>query len=407
MSIKNNSNETFFTIIIPTRERSDTLMHTLKTALSQDYDQFNVLVSDNASHDATRKKVSSISDPRLKYVNTGKRVSMSENWEFALSHVDKGWITVLGDDDALLPGTLRKVNGIIKNTNTTAIRSNGCSYKWPGFNGSSYGELRISNKKGYEIRESSQMLQRVLDGEMNYNELPMLYNGGFVFFELIRQAKLVTKRFFMSMIPDVYSAIVLSLLTDTYVYSYEPLAINGASLHSSGTANSERVKQKRRYDPVDRFFSEENIPFHEDLPLLENGRPPRSIEVAVYEAYLQADKFHALKPVVTCRTQQLKLVIKNSEANHSELVEWANRFASKHKIELPQMNLSDRAAVKLNRLVRLIKKAGGTYKLTGVSGCPLQNVCDASIVAGALKNVHPSLMSRIISNGRTGPKNAY
>jgi glycosyltransferase involved in cell wall biosynthesis len=278
--------KTFFTIIIPTRERSDTLMYTLKNALSQDYDQFQVLVSDNASEDDTREKVSSINDSRLKYVNTGRRVSMSENWEFALNHVNMGWITVLGDDDAILPGTLGKVNNIINKTGTSAIRSNGCSYRWPGFNDSNYGSLSISLKRGYETRDSGQMLQKVLDGKIYYNELPLLYNGGFISFDLVKQAKSVTKKFFMSMTPDVYSAMVFSLLTKSYIYSHETLAINGASLHSGGTAVFETVKQKRSYDPAEKFWSEKNIPFHENLSLLKNGRPVKSIQIIIYETLL-------------------------------------------------------------------------------------------------------------------------
>jgi len=86
-------NGIFFTIVIPTRERSDTLMHAIKTALSQDYENFRVLVSDNASQDQTKEKVEALKDPRIHYINTGQRVSMSENWEFALNHVSDGWLT--------------------------------------------------------------------------------------------------------------------------------------------------------------------------------------------------------------------------------------------------------------------------------------------------------------------------
>lgn len=397
---------TFFTVIIPTRERSDTLMYALRTALSQDYDQFEVLVSDNASEDDTRKKVISISDPRLKYVNTGQRVSMSENWEFALSHVDKGWITIIGDDDALLPGTLSKVNEIIKKTGTSAIRSDVCSYRWPGFNGSSYGELRVGLKKGYEIRESGPMLQQVLNGARYYNELPMLYNGGFISFDLIRQAKLMTESLFMSMTPDVYSAIVFSLLTDSYVFSYEPLAINGASLHSGGTAAFERVKQMRSYDPAEKFWSEKNIPFHDDLPLLENGRPVRSIQVIVYEAYLQAKKFHAFKQVSTNHADQLKLAIKkNSGVDHSEIVEWARLFAQKHGLD-PSVKSSPPSAFDgLSRIFKRLKNVSYGYSIKGSLINPLGNVADASVVAGALKGIHPSIVETVMHNIQNKIKN--
>jgi glycosyltransferase involved in cell wall biosynthesis len=396
MSIKDKKKEIFFTIIIPTRERSDTLMHTLKTALSQDYDEFQVIVSDNASEDDTREKVTLINDPRLKYVNTGQRVSMGENWEFALGHVNKGWITVLGDDDALLPGTLCKVNEIINETGTKAIRSNGCQYRWPGFHGSLYGELSTLINNGYEIRDSRQMLQQVLDGLRNYNELPMLYNGGFMSLELVKQVKDVTKKFFLSMTPDVYSAIVFSLITDNYIYSNEPLAINGASLHSGGTASFEKNKQKRSYDPVEKFWNEKNNPFHEDIPLLENGRPVRSIQVIVYEAYLQAEKFHAYKHVLTDHVQQLKLVLKKSGPDHLEIIEWATLFARKHKLDIPRKSILSSVFYGFNRIFNRLNNILHSYSMKGSTLCPLENVADASVVAGALKQISPSIFSNFM-----------
>jgi len=405
MTFEDQAKKTFFTIIIPTRERSDTLIYTLKTALSQDYDQFQVLVSDNASGDDTSERIRLINDPRLKYVNTGQRVSMSENWEFALSHSSRGWVTVLGDDDALLPGTLGKVNEIINKTGTSAIRSNGCSYLWPGFNGSNYGSLNISLKKGYETRDSGLMLQQVLDGARLYNELPMLYNGGFISFDLIKQAKSVTERFFLSMTPDVYSAIVFSLLTDNYVYSHEPLAINGASLHSGGTAAFEQLKQKRTYDPAEKFLSEKNIPFHEDVPLLKSGRPVRSIQVIVYEAFLQAEKFHANKPVKTSRAQQFKLALEKSGPDHSEILEWAHLFALKHNLDFSRESCSPSATSWPSRIRNLMKVALHTYSLKGVPPNPLKNVADASIVAGALKVIYPSVSARLIRHFQNRIKN--
>jgi len=399
MSIEEKK-ETFFTVIIPTRDRSDTLIHTLKTALSQDYDQFQVLVADNASDDDTYDKVTSINDPRLKYINTTQRVSMSENWEFALSHVDRGWVTIIGDDDALLPGALSMVHEIIEKTGTSAIRSNGCSYRWPGFDNSSYGWLSISLKKGYEIRESGQILQQVLDGARYYHELPMLYNGGFISVDLIKQAKSLTERFFMSMTPDVYSAIVFSLLTDSFVYSHEPLAINGASLHSGGTAGFERVKQKRSYDPAEKFWSEKNIPFHEELPVLENGRPVRSIQVLVYEAYLQAKKFHSYKKILTNHATQLKLACRQSGPDHAEIVEWARLFAQKHSLDLPRRATYPSTLSGLDGIFNGLKKLPHTCSIRGDFLNPLSNVADASLVAGSLRKNHPSIFKMMMNSIR-------
>ncbi len=399
MAIKQEyKQEVFFTIVIPTRERSDTLIHTLATALAQDYGNFEVLVSDNASMDETYEKVLAIKDARLRYINTGKRVSMSENWEFAFNHVHKGWVTVLGDDDAILPGSLKIANDIINKTGTSAIRSNGCSYEWPGLTGSAYGRLVVSLRRGYTIRDSRRMLQDVIDGRLSYNELPMLYNGGFISTELIRQAKQITGNFFQSMTPDVYSAIVFSFLTKNYVYSYEPLAINGASIHSGGTAAFEKIKRTRSYDPAEKFWNEKNIPFHADLPLVKSGRPVRSIPVCVYEAFLQAKKFHDMKNIKTSHAQQLRITLDKSGPDNAEIIEWANLFASKHNLSVKNKSpffTLDIAPKIIKFYIRLLNRIW-SYRMEGIVRLGLRNVFEASVVAGMIKLIRPSRAKNIL-----------
>ena len=92
-------NEIKFTIVIPTRERADTLAHTLANVVLQDYGNFQILVSDNASDDDTREVVQSFTRTHnnIRYINTNQRLSMSHNWEFALSHIDDGWVIFLGE----------------------------------------------------------------------------------------------------------------------------------------------------------------------------------------------------------------------------------------------------------------------------------------------------------------------
>ena len=82
-----NTESNHFTVVIPTRERCDTLEHTLRTCVMQEYTNLEIIVSDNYSQDHTREVVEYFKDSRIRYINTGKRISMSDNYEFALSHV--------------------------------------------------------------------------------------------------------------------------------------------------------------------------------------------------------------------------------------------------------------------------------------------------------------------------------
>lgn len=391
--------EIFITIVIPTRDRCDTLYYTIQSALSVDYENYEVLISDNASTDQTAKVVSTFCHPKLKYINTRTRLSMSENWEFALNHIENGWVTVIGDDDAMLPGSLKIVNHIIKATNTKAIRSNGAFYRWPSLLGTPYGKLSISLENGYEVRSSGDYLQKVLDGLLPYNQLPMLYNGGFISKCLIDKVKEVTGNIFMSMIPDVYSAIVFSFLTKNYVYCKEPLAINGASHHSGGTAAFQKVKNTKIYDPAEKYYSEKNLPIHKNVDCLGNGRLPRSIAVIVYECFLQANSFHECNTKVsTSPEKQLMLALATQNSNREEVHAWAINFAAKQGIALP-----NKIKLRLNILFFQIVSKNialcsilNSISISGSSTAPVHNVYQAAIAAGLLVKLSPSRIKNLI-----------
>src|SRR5213592_2884730 len=56
------------TVFIPTYNRAGLLPHAIAGVLAQTYDDFRLVVSDNASDDETPDVVASLDDPRLEYV---------------------------------------------------------------------------------------------------------------------------------------------------------------------------------------------------------------------------------------------------------------------------------------------------------------------------------------------------
>ena len=224
-----------FTIIIPTRERAETLQHTIRSCLAQDYDNLQILVSDNASADNTRDVVLSANDARIRYINPGRRVSMMENFEFAFSHVTQGYVLSLGDDDALTRNSVNQANQIINETSTQALISDFSHYFWPNVNGPAAGQLIYSRKKGYGARKCKPDLHQVLYGRRAFNHLPCVYYG-YINAKVLTQLRQMHGKLFASNIVDLFSSVALSLLLDDYVFSHEPLAINGTSNRSNGAA---------------------------------------------------------------------------------------------------------------------------------------------------------------------------
>ena len=244
-------------VLIPTRERADTLFHSLRTVVTQNYENLSIIVSDNFSQDNTKAIVESFNDPRIKYLNTGKRISMSANWEVALSAVTDGWVTFLGDDDGLLPGSLKKVAQLLDTTKAQAIRSSTCTYFYPGVNQDKKWRLVVQANTGVEVRDANVWLAKALNGHADYPDLPMLYNGGFISHALLMESKGGDGKFFQSSIPDIYSAVACASIVEGYIYSKEPFAMFGNSKHSGG--NSMFYGSKAQRDAVLNSFCRKAI----------------------------------------------------------------------------------------------------------------------------------------------------
>lgn len=231
-----------FTIIITTRERSDTLFFTIKTCLAIKYNNYEILISDNASEDDTAEMVAGFQSEIIRYINTEKRVSMSENWNFALSHVSDGYITIIGDDDGMLPDSLRRANKIIKSTGTKALTWRKMGYSWPDHIYPPFrNTINIPLTKGYVSMISKEALEKLAKGKVKYDQLPCIYNS-FIHYDVINAGleNCHSEDLFTSSSPDLYSAIIFALFTDKYIYSFSPFSINGASRHSNGYAQTFR-----------------------------------------------------------------------------------------------------------------------------------------------------------------------
>lgn len=229
-----------FTVVIPTRNRADVLAAAIRTAIAQDDENLEILVSDNASTDGTRSTVTSFTDRRIRYVNPGNALGMPEHWEFALSHVAPGYVTVLGDDDGLLPDAVRRARSHLNTYGVPALAWRKAEYHWPdhiiptlrNWLQIPFGDIRVLHSAG--------VLEDVLRFRRTYTDLPCIYNS-FVSTDLLHELRKRSRgQLFPCVTPDVYSAIAIASITDRYLFSGNPLSINAASRYSNGTITSFR-----------------------------------------------------------------------------------------------------------------------------------------------------------------------
>ena len=93
-------------VCIPTYNRAQYLRATISSALEQDFRDFEVIVSDDGSHDQTSEVVRSFSDERIRYNRNQRNLGLWGNTNRCLGEARGQYVIVLQDDDAMLPGLL-------------------------------------------------------------------------------------------------------------------------------------------------------------------------------------------------------------------------------------------------------------------------------------------------------------
>jgi glycosyltransferase involved in cell wall biosynthesis len=106
----------FFSIVIPTYSRAKDLKFAIYCVLRQTYEDFEIVISDNASHDNTDEIVKSFSDKRIRYYRNEKNIGTMPNVQKVISLARGSYIFLHSDDDFLLNSNiLSKVhNNLVK-----------------------------------------------------------------------------------------------------------------------------------------------------------------------------------------------------------------------------------------------------------------------------------------------------
>lgn len=266
-----------YTVIIPTRDRAETLGATLKTCLRQTHKNFEIIVSDNCSSDNTKEIVDRCNDPRVRYINPGRRLSMAGNFEFALGHVTDGFVMFIGSDDGIMPGAIDYVESIVTEYQVDAVSCRQATYIWPDFPDETIaGRLTFGGlRNDIEIRQPREWIEKTLNYQVHYCfDLPNLYCG-FVHKRVIDRAY-EGGRYFHSITPDAYSAFATAIFIERYAFSHKPFSIAGASIKSNGASS---------LHPAGNNAESEKFYYENDIELSAGFVNCPSYEVILTEAF--------------------------------------------------------------------------------------------------------------------------
>lgn len=220
-----------YSIVVPTRERPQTLPHTLRTVLEQNHDSFEIVVADNASGPETRAVIERVADPRIHYLRSDNPIPMSENWGRALAACRGEWITFIGDDDGLMPNALRECDDLIATHSVRSIRAQYAVYVWPC--ASATGEanrLQFHTGRGVGVKGTRGSLDSMC-ARPSDAAIPLPYHG-WIHRSLFADAA-ESGPVFQGSDPDTYAGILLATLTDEFLSRDRPLTVMGISGRSN------------------------------------------------------------------------------------------------------------------------------------------------------------------------------
>ncbi len=106
---KNRDNNTIpVSVIIPTYNRADMLKRAVVSVLKQSYQNFEIIVVDDNSHDNTKDVVNNFDDTKISYIKNKTNLGASAGRNIGIKKAKYDHIAFLDDDDEWLPKKIEK-----------------------------------------------------------------------------------------------------------------------------------------------------------------------------------------------------------------------------------------------------------------------------------------------------------
>lgn len=233
-----------FSFLIPSKNRLELLTQAVESIFRQGYEDFEIIITDNASEQDYVGYVKGIGDNRIIYSKSLTPVSVTQNWNNALNLSSGDYILMLGDDDALAPGFIREVLHLIEEMGSPDILFY-AAYHY------CYPDVIKTSPKGYlaDVRNSEFFEGRVAPFRLvpeqahraakavfdmrylfGFNSQHFMFRSGF----LNDIASSSIGSIFQSPYPDTFAAAISFLKAKTIVVIPYPMVMIGISPKSFG-----------------------------------------------------------------------------------------------------------------------------------------------------------------------------
>lgn len=206
-------------VCIPTSNSKRYLHECMRSVLAQTYKDFELIVSDDASTDATCDIVRGFSDPRIRLERLEHKVGMASNFNHATSLARGEYIKLLCHDDLLDPACLAQQVAVLDENPEAVMATTG---------------LRFVDASGRTIRTSSWIKRRCLLSRAELVAGTLIYGNlvGPPSAVLIRKSALLEAGLFSADLPQFLDVDLWLRLAAWGPVGYLPEALCGFRLHA-------------------------------------------------------------------------------------------------------------------------------------------------------------------------------
>lgn len=150
----------FFSVILPTYNRVHRIEKAVNSVLTQNFENFELIIVDDASTDGTKEFVLALTDPRIVYIQNEENIERSASRNKGIATAKGDYICFLDSDDYHLMDHLEKLHErIVKEDNSQGF------FFTNAFNESEHGER--SDRLCPSIADSSSLYAYFLNYTVN------------------------------------------------------------------------------------------------------------------------------------------------------------------------------------------------------------------------------------------------
>jgi glycosyltransferase involved in cell wall biosynthesis len=127
----------FFSVIVPVWNRQDSVKRCLKSVFADDFEDYEIVVVDDASNDRSLDVIESFNDSRLRVIRHERNSGVCAARHTATNASQGQWILSLDSDWTLLPGALQSLARLAEKAPQDVGLIGGCAMSdqgeiWPG-----------------------------------------------------------------------------------------------------------------------------------------------------------------------------------------------------------------------------------------------------------------------------------